>query len=184
MTATQPARIALLTADHAPVYKTLRVEALRAAPEAFTSDYATAALRPASDYAARLAGQPGDGTFFLGAFDAAGQLVGSIGCERAERLQERHIATVVAMMVAPGSQRGGIGRQLVQACVDQAAEVAGLEQLMLTVTAVNTHAVRLYERAGFRAYGLLPRATVVAGVGYDKLHMVRPLPSSPLFANA
>ena len=58
--------------------------------------------------------------------------------------------------------------------------MAGLEQLTLTVTASNPHVVRLYERAGFRAWGLLPRAIVVRGVGYDQLHMVRLLPSSPL----
>ncbi|MEN9462330.1 MAG: hypothetical protein RLZZ355_260, partial [Pseudomonadota bacterium] len=49
-----------------------------------------------------------------------------------------------------------------------------------SVTASNHHVVRLYERADFRAWGLLPRAIVVRGVGYDQLHMVRLLPSSPL----
>lgn len=55
---------------------------------------------------------------------------------------------------------------------------------MLTVTAANTHVVRLYERAGFRAWGLLPRAVVIQGIGHDKLHMVRWLPASPLFSAA
>ena len=53
----------------------------------------------------------------------------------------------------------------------------GLTQLLLTVTASNTHVVRLYEQAGFRAWGLLPCAIVVGGVGYDKLHMRRLLTS-------
>ncbi|MFN7858044.1 MAG: GNAT family N-acetyltransferase, partial [Acidovorax sp.] len=58
-----------------------------------------------------------------------------------------------------------------------AGQVQGLTQLVLTVTASNTHVVRLYEQAGFRAWGLLPRAIVVDGVGYDKLHMLRLLTS-------
>ena len=58
--------------------------------------------------------------------------------------------------------------------------MSGLEQLTLSVTASNHHVVRLYERAGFRAWGLLPRAIVVRGAGYDQLHMVRLLPSSVL----
>ena len=41
------------------------------------------------------------------------------------------------------------------------------------MTGLNPHVVRLYEQAGFRAWGLLPNAIVVDGVGYDKLHMVR-----------
>ncbi len=172
------ARITVLTAAHAPAYKALRDEALRCAPEAFTSDYATAVQRPAEAYAPRLA-LPADEGFFLGAWDADGSLLGSIGCEREQRAQQRHMATVVAMMVAPTAQRRGIGRQLLQACLARAGQISGLEQLVLTVTADNAHAVRLYQSAGFTPYGRLPRAIVVAGVGYDKLHMLRLLPSSP-----
>jgi len=172
--------ISVLTAEHAATYKALRDEALLCAPEAFTSDYATAVQQPAQSYAPRLSMPAAEG-FFLGAWDADGSLLGSIGCEREQRAQQRHMATVVAMMVAPRAQLRGIGRQLLQACVARAERIAGLEQLLLTVTAGNTHAVRLYERAGFRPYGLLPRAIVVAGSGHDKLHMLRLLPSSPLW---
>ncbi|GKT24572.1 GNAT family N-acetyltransferase [Acidovorax sp. SUPP3334] len=176
-------RIEVLGTAHLHAYKALRDESLRCAPEAFTSDYATALQRPAESYGARF-GDPATGQFFLGAFDAGGQLLGSIGCEREERLQQRHCATVVGMMVAPNAQRGGIGRQLVQTCVEHAERVAGLEQLVLTVTAANAHVVRLYERAGFHAWGRLQRAVVIDGIGHDKLHMVRWLPASPLFRAA
>ena len=48
--------------------------------------------------------------------------------------------------------------------------------LVLTVTASNERTVRMYERAGFRMYGLLPRAIRVE-VGrkvryFDKAHML------------
>jgi ribosomal protein S18 acetylase RimI-like enzyme len=48
--------------------------------------------------------------------------------------------------------------------------------LTLTVTASNERAVQLYERAGFKVYGLLPRAIRIE-VGrkvryFDKAHMV------------
>ncbi|MBS0291956.1 MAG: GNAT family N-acetyltransferase [Proteobacteria bacterium] len=173
-------RIAVLTAGQAPAYKALRDKALCCAPEAFTSDYATAVQRPAQAYAPRLS-MPADEGFFLGAWGADGSLLGSIGCQREERTQQRHMATVVAMMVEPAAQRRGIGRQLLHSCLARAERISGLEQLVLTVTASNAHAVRLYQRAGFRSYGLLPRAIVVAGVGHDKLHMLRLLPSSPLW---
>lgn len=172
-------QITLLTAQHAPAYKTLRDEALRCAPEAFTSDYASAVLQPAASYVPRLSTPTSEG-FFLGAFDASGRLVGSIGCQREARLQQRHLASVVAMMVAPQVQRQGVGRQLLRACVAQAEQIDGLAQLILTVTASNTHTVRLYESLGFTPYGLLPQAIMVAGVGYDKLHMVRRLDAAPL----
>ena len=107
-------------------------------------------------------------------------LLGCIGSERELLPQQRHSARVVSMMVAPAAQRRGIGQQLLAASIEQAAQVAGLEQLTLSVTASNHHVVRLYESAGFRAWGLLPRAIVVRGVGYDQLHMVRLLPPSVL----
>ena len=161
-----------LVAADAVAYKALRDEALRTAPDAFTSDYESSVGRDASEYVARF-GALESGQFFLGAFDAAGQLLGCLGCEREQRTKQRHCAVVVGMMVSPAAQRRGIGRMLVEACVQAASQVPGLTQLVLTVTASNQHVVRLYEQAGLRAWGLLPNAIVVDGVGYDKLHMVR-----------
>ena len=168
-----------LTAADVHPYKSLRDEALECAPESFSSDHAASVNRPASAYAPRF-GAPASGHFFLGAFAPDGPLLGCIGSERELLPQQRHSARVVSMMVAPAAPRRGIGQQLLAACIHQAEQVPGLEQLTLTVTASNPHVVRLYERAGFRAWGLLPRAIVVRGVGYDQLHMVRLLPSSPL----
>ena len=168
-----------LTAADVLPYKSLRDEALECAPESFSSDHAASVNRPASAYAPRF-GAPASGHFFLGAFAPDGPLLGCIGCERELLPQQRHSARLVSMMVAPAAQRRGIGQQLLAACIHQAEQVPGLEQLTLTVTASNPHVVRLYERAGFRAWGLLPRAIVVRGVGYDQLHMVRLLPPSVL----
>lgn len=169
-----------LVAGDAVAYKALRDEALRTAPDAFTSDYESSVGRAAEEYIARF-GAPESGQFFLGGFDAAGQLLGCVGCEREQRIKQRHCAVVVGMMVSPHAQRQGVGQQLVAACVAAAHRVPGLTQLVLTVTATNTHVVRLYEQAGFRAWGLLPDAIVVNGVGFAKLHMVYllgPLPDT------
>lgn len=168
-----------LTAADVHPYKSLRDEALECAPESFSSDHAASVNRPASAYAPRF-GAPASGHFFLGAFAPDGPLLGCIGCERELLPQQQHSARLVSMMVAPAAQRRGIGQQLLAACIHQAEQAPGLEQLTLTVTASNQHVVRLYESAGFRAWGLLPRAIVVRGAGYDQLHMVRLLPSSVL----
>jgi RimJ/RimL family protein N-acetyltransferase len=177
VTASNRPLIRLLAEHDLTAYKALRDEALRTAPDAFTSDYASSKDTPAQAYASRL-GTPESGRFVLGAFDARGQLLGSIALEGEQRLHKRHCANVVGMMVAPAAQGQGIATKLIAACAIQARANSQLEQLMLTVTASNAHVVRLYERAGFVAYGLLPRAIKVAGVYYDKLHMVLDLRSA------
>lgn len=163
--------IRLLSHADLPAYKALRDEALRTAPEAFTSDYASSVNTPAEHYAARL-GTPESGHFVLGAFNAAGDLLGSIALESETRLHKRHCANVVGMMVSPSAQKQGVATDLVAACATIAKANDQLEQLVLTVTASNTHVVRLYERAGYVAYGLQKHAIKVAGSYYDKLHMV------------
>ena len=163
--------IRALTEDDLPAYKALRDEALRCAPDAFTSSYETEVHKSASSYASRL-GALDSGHFVLGAFDAAGQLLGSIAVEREARPKKRHSAHVVGMMVAPAAQGQGIATKLIAVCVSNTQATSGLEQLTLTVTAANPHVVRLYEQAGFKAYGLLPRAIKVGEQYYDKLHMM------------
>jgi RimJ/RimL family protein N-acetyltransferase len=163
-------QIRALTLHDLPAYKALRDEALRTAPDAFTSDYESTQGRPAQDYASRL-GASDSGHFVLGAFNATGNLLGRIALEREDRIKKRHCANVIGMMVGSAAQGQGIATQLVAQCVINAKTTSHLEQLVLTVTATNPHVVRLYERAGFVRYGLLPRAIKVGDAYYDKLHM-------------
>jgi len=76
--------------------------------------------------------------------------------------------------VRPEARGAGIGALLLEACIAD-ARLAGVETMILTVTAENETAVRLYERHGFVAYGTLPRAIKVADRYHDKLHMARAL---------
>jgi ribosomal-protein-alanine N-acetyltransferase len=57
-------------------------------------------------------------------------------------------ADVMTVAVAPDAQGQGLGRRLVQALVDAAAD-AGATQLLLEVRADNLPAQRLYARTGF-----------------------------------
>ena len=163
--------IRLLGLQDLPVYVALRNEALQQFPEAFTSDYETERYRSVESFAPRISAPDAPGNKLWGAFDAQGQLVGSIALEVAARAQQRHIGTVLGMFVGQNAQGQGIATDLIALCADYARANGQFEQLTLTVTASNTHVVRLYERAGFVRYGLLPRAICVAGVLHDKALM-------------
>jgi RimJ/RimL family protein N-acetyltransferase len=165
-------QLRVLTETDLPAFVILRNASLLRYPDAFTSDHATEQHKPPQAFASRL-GNAESGHFILGAFDAQGQLLGTIAMERDRdiRPQKRHIAHITAVMVTEAAQGQGIAAKLATRCVELATANSSIDQLVLTVTASNTHVIRLYERAGFIPYGLLPRAILVQGHFFDKLHM-------------
>ena len=168
-------QIRLLLPADADAYRRLRLRALREHPEAFTSSHEAEALRAPEWHAQRLAGTD---TQFWGAW-ADGQLFGVVGVDREQRVKNRHKGTVVGLYVAPEFKGLHAGRALLEAAVAQ-ARIAGIELLVLTVTAGNDAALHLYERLGFRSFGVEPRAIKVGGQPFDKNHMFLELaPSAP-----
>lgn len=156
-----------LTPDDAPMFRELRLRALREHPEAFTSDWADANARPLEESRQRLASSE---VPFWGAFDEGGALVGMVGLDCPSRAKQRHQGTVVAMYVAREAAGGGLGRALLRALVVHAVAI-GLSDLVLTVTEGNVPALRLYQEAGFVAFGTEPRAIRVDGRLHAKVHM-------------
>lgn len=158
----------------ASAYRSLRLRALWEHPEAFTSSYAEDERQPLEASERRL-GEAGN--LFWGAFEA-GELCGMVGLECRRRAKERHKATVVGMYVAAEYTGRGVGQALMDALLAGARQ-EGLQLLVLTVTQGDGPALRLYERAGFRSFGIEPNAIQVDGHAYAKNHMFLELkPSS------
>jgi ribosomal protein S18 acetylase RimI-like enzyme len=154
-------------------YRALRQRGLAEHPEAFTSDSDEEARMPVDKLAARLAAGPvRPHDVVLGAFDGDA-LVGLCGMSVDPRAKARHRGHVFGMYVPREHTRRGIGSALLDALVAHARGCGGLDALVLTVTAGNRDACRLYERHGFTAFGREPGAVRVAGISYDKLHMIR-----------
>jgi ribosomal protein S18 acetylase RimI-like enzyme len=155
-----------LAPTDAPAYRTLRLRALREHPEAFTSSHEEDAALPVEQAVQRLGSLQ---QRFWGALED-GELLGIVGLERKPRAKERHKAVVVGMYVAPEHNGRGIGRQLLEALLAD-ARAQGIRQLVLTVTQGNGAAMQLYERAGFRSFGVEPRAIQFDGRFFAKNHM-------------
>ena len=102
-------------------------------------------------------------------------MLGAVVCEREARLKKRHEAELVGMIIAPAMRQRGIGKALLKEFDTLVRKLPGLEQVVLSVTAGNTQAVRLYEGAGFVRYGLQPHAVKVDGRYHDKALMIRML---------
>jgi RimJ/RimL family protein N-acetyltransferase len=159
-------QIRRLQAADATAYRALRIRALWEFPEAFTSSFEEDEKQPIEKWEVRLEGEH---TMFWGAFEGE-QLCGMVGLERETRAKNRHKGAVIGMYVSQEYFGTGMGRALIDAVLAHARE-QGLELLVLTVTEGNTVATNFYEAAGFRSFGIEPRAIKVDGRPYAKNHM-------------
>ena len=158
----------LVPAD-AETYRTLRLRGLAEHPDAFTSSHDEETRRPLADTLARL--QPDGAEIVWGAF-AERALVGVVGLGRERRAKGRHKAVVFGMYVVPEHAGTGVGAALLAHVIGEARRMADLEQLVLTVTDTNARARRVYERLGFRTFGIEPRAIRVGDDYFAKNHMI------------
>jgi RimJ/RimL family protein N-acetyltransferase len=162
----------LATSDAAQ-YTDLRLRMLREYSEAFTSSFEEDSVKPLVWAQQRIVpGKNAPHDFVLGAFAEDGALIGSVGLGVETRTKQRHKALLFGMYVAPEQMAHGVGRALLDACLDRARSIPGLEQINLTVTTTNVRSVRFYEAAGFRIFGVEERALKIHGAYYPKAHMV------------
>jgi RimJ/RimL family protein N-acetyltransferase len=157
-----------LKAADAALYRDLRLEALRSNPEAFASAFETESVRPVEWFAERL----DSGAMVLGAFSGS-ELVGILGVLIWDGPKLRHKATLVGMYVRAAVRRAGVGRRLVEAALDLAAQ--SVELVQLSVTAGNEPAHRLYLSMGFVEYGVERHALKIDGRYYDEILMAKDL---------
>jgi len=127
-------------------FRDTRLRALADSPSAFGSSLARERDRQEAEWRTRL-GRP-DGAIFAAREGSAWfGLAGSYLDE-----EDPSVAWVVSMWVAPEARRRGVGRQLVESCVDWARE-RGATEVRLWVTRGNDPARTLYEAAGFEPTG-------------------------------
>jgi ribosomal protein S18 acetylase RimI-like enzyme len=90
--------------------------------------------------------------FTLGAFNDAGELMGTVGFKRDVFLKLHHKGLIFRMYVSEKAKGQGLGRKLLQALIERAKQGEGLRQLYLTVVSSNQRAINLYLSEGFELY--------------------------------
>ncbi len=157
-----------LTADDAAAFQALRLEGLRAAPEAFASSFEEEAATPLATVAERLALPTGP---VFGAF-AGGDLVGIVGLQREQATKLAHKAFVWGLYAAPRVRRQGIAHHLLAQALAHARQAMAVRQVHLGVNVANHAALALYRRHGFIEYGRVRDFLVVDGTFHDEYLMV------------
>jgi ribosomal protein S18 acetylase RimI-like enzyme len=158
-----PIKIRQLTSPDAARYRDIRLEALRACPEAYGSTLEAEREQPLSWFEERLR----DSDVF-GAFQE-GELAGVVGYFTQRGRKRAHKGMLWGMYVRPGARNAGLGAALVETVVKHAR--ARVELLQLTVVSENVEARRLYTRHGFVEYGLEKDALKQDGRYYDEILM-------------
>jgi len=151
--------------DEAPLYRDIRLEALRMNPEAFGASFEQESTHPLSFFAERVTSN----VIFGGFQDGA--VLGTAGFMIQSGLKRQHKGTLWGMYVRPEARGTGLARRLVTVVLDHARGHVQLVQL--TVVAENATARRLYASLGFEAYGLEARSLHVSGRYLDEVLMVK-----------
>jgi ribosomal protein S18 acetylase RimI-like enzyme len=154
-----------LSVADAADFRLIRLAALGNAPDMFGSTLETEAAWPLSTFAGRL-----ETSIVFGAY-LDGQIVGMAGFRREPNAKTCHKGFLWGMYVAPEARAQGAGAALVTLLLETAAPL--VEQVRLSVVTGNATAIALYERLGFKAYGIEPRALKSAAGYVDEVLMVR-----------
>ncbi|MGD6781668.1 N-acetyltransferase family protein [Sutcliffiella horikoshii] len=157
-----------LTPTDAENYRTIRLEALKNKPEAFSLSYEDEVEFSVEIYRGRF---NNDHTYTFGAFEGE-NLVGTVTllCETKKKI--KHRATIVAMYVKPDQRKLGVGKALMNVSINKAKELKEIEQIYLAVTAGNEFAKRLYTSLGFVTYGFDRNGLKIGGTYFDEELMV------------
>lgn len=153
----------LEAAADATLYREVRLEALRTAPESFGSAFASESERPLDWFAGTLETSDVVGGFL------AEKLAGVAGLYTHRGVKQAHKAQLWGMFVRPDVRGMGVGRRLAEAIIERARGRA--EILQLAVARSNQPARRLYTDLGFKEYGLEKDALKIGDRYFDEILM-------------
>ncbi len=159
----------LLPTD-APQYRAIRLEALKLFPESFGSDYESEAAKPKLHMEISIEQQTTD-TFLMGAFDGE-KLFGICGFTRDLRPKVHHRGLIIQMYIHPAYQGKKQGLQLLQATIAETFKIPEVDQIVLGAITHNISAIKTYERAGFKEFGIHPNYLKIGDKYYDEKLMV------------
>lgn len=137
------------------VYREIRLACLKNASEYFGSTYEEESQISKLKFEAYIENGSSD-HFMFGAFDNA-TLIGITGFERMSRQRAMHRGEVVRVYVDSVYRGHNVGERLVRSVVEHAFAMEGIEQIQLSLIAGNKAGQRLYEKIGFRTYGIQPK---------------------------
>ena len=162
--------IRLFTEQDAQTLWNLRMMALETDPWSFVDSPEELRAMSVPEFATRLRADHAE-NFIVGAFEQ-GAAVGMVGCYQEVPLKRRHKAWIWGVFVAPAARGRGIANSLMQAAIQRAKTIPGVEMLLLTVAVDQPAPRKLYASLGFRSFGVEPRGLKIGNDSHDEENMV------------
>src|SRR5215208_137120 len=151
------------------VYREVRLACLKNVPQFFGSTYEEEVLNPKFMFETFIETDSPDHVMF-GAFDQE-RLIGITGFNRMARQRAMHRGEIVQVYVDSNYRGQNIGERLIRLALDYAFHLEGIEQAQLSVIANNQTAIRLYEKLGFKTFGVQPSYFKVDDIYLDQQFM-------------
>ena len=151
------------------VYREVRLACLKNVPQFFGSTYEEEVLNPKFMFETFIETDSPDHVMF-GAFDQE-RLIGITGFNRMARQRAMHRGEIVQVYVDSNYRGQNIGEKLIRQALNYGFHLEGIEQVQLSVIANNHTAIRLYEKLGFKTFGIQPNYFKVGDTYLDQQFM-------------
>jgi Acetyltransferases, including N-acetylases of ribosomal proteins len=151
------------------IYREVRLACLKDASPYFGSTYEEEVLNPKLTFETFIEDDSPDHVMF-GAFDEE-RLIGITGFNRMPRQRAMHRGELVQVYVDSSYRGQNIGEKLIRRALEYAFTLDGIEQVQLSVIADNRAAIKLYEKVGFKTFGVQPRYFKVGDTYMDQQFM-------------
>lgn len=153
-----------LTKNDWPIYKKIRLEALKNSPESFASSYEEEITWSDIDFQNSLIKSD-----IFGAFDN-NSLVSCAGFYIMHSNKTNHRGVIWGMYTKDEFRGKGIATDLIKTIISHAK--SKVIQIHLSCVSSNLTAVELYKKLGFKIYGTEPSALKIKNVYFDEYLMV------------
>lgn len=157
-------KIRLLGVDDVHDFRNIRLSALKESPEMFGSIYDCEKKLSTQQFMKRL-----DSFTAFGAYIEE-KIVGLCVFKQEDGVKDAHKAYLSSVFVEPEFRGLGVAEKLLQSVKNYARE--HVEQIMLSVVDGNIAAIKLYEKQGFKIYGVEPRALKEGSEYRDEILMI------------
>lgn len=132
------------------LYKALRLEALKAEPQAYCSTYEEESQAPDSFWQARLEEAKTGDTGWLLFAKKANKLIGTMG---AYRKKDDDFVNIVGVYVTSNERGKGVGKKLMEALLTEIKKNSNIKKACLCVSIEQKPAINLYQNLGFKIVG-------------------------------